>query len=160
MAQPLAQQPAAHGCFGAVKRRQQGQFLAFVPPRGEELQVAAGLGVQGHEAAGGVDGQVAQFQFGCLLSAGQILHDGPGGGHSQVHALAAKGLQREDAEVGQERLAGFAGMKGTGLHRRQFVARAAPIVRRVGPGRGIARIRHQYLRRLDAFQFQGQFVEG
>ena len=110
--QPSPQEAPAHGGPGEVQGGVKGRAGAIPSSALEQLQVVAGLPVQGHEGAGGVGGQGVQLAQRGPLSLPQVFDDGAGGAQGQGQAVAAVGLQGGNAEVVQEGQAGVPGVEG------------------------------------------------
>ena len=155
-AQPAAQQAGAHRRAGIVQGRQQGPVLA-VPAAGfKKLQVAPGLGVQGHIGVGVVCGRGRKGRPLALPGVAQVVHDGAGGARRQGQGFNTVGFQGQDAVVVQQGAAGDFRVESGGVHcgdgrgrRRGWRSAGGEVGRVVAGG-------NQDFGGLQAGQFQGQ----
>ena len=104
--QPAAQQPPAHRGACGVQHPEQRAFDAATAPALEEFQVAAGVGVEGHEAADVVGFERGDLGQGVALGLAQIGDDRARRADRQGQPLAAERFERGDAELLAQPLAG------------------------------------------------------
>ena len=122
------------------------------PPPLEELQVASGLGVEGHVLAGGVGVEGDEILEGSALGSVEVFQNRPRRPHRQGKVGAAEGLECGHPEVIEEALAcAVVGecRRGEGSHR---VA--------VGCGRSLLALGYQELGGGDAVQLRGKLHRG
>ena len=105
LADPTAQQAAAHRRHRAVEHAQQTALALAAADRLGQLQVTARAAIEQHEGLGGIDAQAAELAQGRALSIRQVVQDGPGGVDRQGTAFQIEAGQVAHIEVLQEGLA-------------------------------------------------------
>ena len=108
---PLAQEAAAHGGPGVVEDVEERAPPAPVGQALDELEVAAGEGVEDEDVLGAPGDEAGDVAEVALLGLADVAQGGPGGGRGAGEALAPEGLERRDPEVGQQLAAGPLGLE-------------------------------------------------
>jgi len=114
---PVAQRPPAHRRLGVVEHVHERAAAAAVGEALDELQVAARQRVDRQHVLGRARDQRGDVGDVALLRLAQVAQRRPGGGGGARQRFAAEGLERRDAEVGDELAPGALELEGTLLDR-------------------------------------------
>ncbi len=115
---PVAERPAAHRGLRVVEHVQQRAAPAAVGEALDELEVAAGERVDREHVLGRTRDERRDVGQVALLRLAQVAQGRAGGGRGPRQALAAEGLERRDAEVGQQLAPGALELEGAVVDRR------------------------------------------